>query len=156
VNGAVTVHVGGLQAFNSLKGIAVSVKGSSRETVGAARVELIRGGKAETTATSKLETVGVYMVNAKQSYTVTAKAAVAVNVAGSQRQNIKGGHTMGADGPVLLSGPKLKLTASGTITLACGACKVIINSSGISIEGASELTVDGSKVKLNENALGSV
>ncbi|WP_224372277.1 type VI secretion system Vgr family protein [Hyalangium versicolor] len=155
VNGSVKESVGGLAAINSLKGISFAVGGTATETVGAARVELIGGGKAETTGGSKLETVGVYMVNAKESLAIDAKAAVAVNIAGTQKQRISGGHSISADGPVLVSASQLKLKGKGTITLTCGSTKVVVKSGGIFVEGGAALTIEGSSIELDENALGT-
>ncbi|WP_224244455.1 type VI secretion system Vgr family protein [Hyalangium gracile] len=155
VNGSVTETVGGLAAFNSLKGVSFAVGGAATETVGAARVELIGGGKAETTGAAKAETVGIYMVDAKESLAVDAKAAIALNIAGAQKQNISGSHSLSAGGPVLVTAPQLKLKGSGTITLTCGPSKVVVKSAGIFVEGAASVTIEGSQVELNESALGT-
>lgn len=155
VEGSVTETVGGLAAFNSLKGVSFAVGGAATETIGAARVELIGGGKAETTGAAKAETVGIYMIDAKESLAVDAKAAIALSIAGTQKQNISGSHSMSAGGPVLVSAPQLKLKGKGTITLTCGPSKVVIKSAGIFVEGAASVTIEGSQVELDENALGT-
>ncbi|WP_144369961.1 hypothetical protein [Myxococcus stipitatus] len=147
--------VGGLAAINSLSGVSFAVGGESKELVGAARVELIKGSKSETTGAVKMETVGVYMVDAKESYVTDAKAAIAVNIAGGQSQKISGSHSMSADGPVVVNASKLSLKGKGTITLTCGPSKVIVKSNGILVEGAAEVTIEGSKIELDENALGT-
>ena len=103
----------------------------------------------------KAETVGVYMVKASQSYGVDAKAAIALNIAGSQSNDIGGGHSIASEAAVVVTAPKVKLKASGKITLACGACKVIVEGGGINIEGASEVTIEGSTVDLPETSLGT-
>jgi type VI secretion system secreted protein VgrG len=155
VGGSVKETVGGLAAINSLSGVSFAVGGASQEMVGAARVELIRGGKVETTGAIKTETVGVYMVDAKESYVTDAKAAIAINIAGAQTQRISGSHSMSADGPVVVNAPRLELKGQGTITLTCGPSKVIVKSNGILVEGAAEVTIEGSKIELDENALGT-
>ena len=101
------------------------------------------------------ETVAVYVVKAAKSYGLSAKAAIALNVAGGQSNKISGGHSIAAEGPLVVNAPTVSLKASGKITLACGACKVIIEGGGVMIEGASEVTIDGSTIKLPENALGT-
>ncbi|WP_342378041.1 type VI secretion system Vgr family protein [Myxococcus stipitatus] len=155
VEGSVKETVGGLAAINSLSGVSFAVGGESKELVGAARVELIKGSKSETTGAVKMETVGVYMVDAKESYVTDAKAAIAVNIAGGQSQKISGSHSMSADGPVVVNASKLSLKGKGTITLTCGPSKVIVKSNGILVEGATEVTIEGSKIELDENALGT-
>lgn len=155
VGGSVTETVGGLSAINSLGGVSFAVGGTSTETVGAARVELILGGKSETTGAAKAETVGVYMVDAKESFAVDAKAAIALNIAGTQTQKISGSHSLSADGPVVVTAPRLELKGKGTITLACGPCKVIVKSNGVLVEGAASLILEGSKIELDEGALGT-
>lgn len=155
VNGSVTESVGGLSAINSLGGVAVAIGGALTETVGAARIELIRNGKSETTGAAKLETVGVYMVNAKETLAIDAKAAIALTIAGSQTQKISGSHSLSAEGPVVVNAPRLELKGKGTITLTCGPSKVIVKSSGVLIEGAATVTVEGSKIELDEGALGT-
>jgi len=134
--------------------VSFGVEGASSETVGAARIELIGGGKTESTDASKLETVGTYMVNAKESLTVDAKGIV-LNIAGTQKQSISGSHSLSADGPVVVNAPKLKLKGSGTITLTCGPSKVVVKSGGIFVEGAASVTIEGGQVDLDENALGT-
>ncbi|MBX3275689.1 MAG: type VI secretion system tip protein VgrG [Sandaracinaceae bacterium] len=155
VEAAVSESVGGVAAWNSASGIATVIGGSNRETVGGARVELVKGGKSETVGAAKAETVGVYVAKAKKSYGVSAKAAIALNIAGPQSNKISGGHSIAAQGPVVVTAPTVSLKASGKITLACGACKVIIEGGGVNIEGASEVTIEGSTIKLPETSLGT-
>jgi type VI secretion system secreted protein VgrG len=155
VGGSFKETVGGLAAINSLGGVGFAVGGTSTETVGAARVELIRDGKSETTGAAKAETVGIYMVNAKESFAVDAKAAIALNIAGSQTQKISGSHSLSADGPVVVNASRLELKGKGTITLICGPSKVIVKSNGVLVEGAATLTIEGSKIELDEGALGT-
>ncbi|MCP3065264.1 type VI secretion system tip protein VgrG [Myxococcus sp. K38C18041901] len=155
VGGSVKETVGGLAATSSLSGVSYAVGGASQELVGAARVELIKGSKSETTGAVKMETVGVYMVDAKESFVTDAKAAIAINIAGKQTQRISGSHSMSTDGPVLVTAPRLSLKGQGTITLTCGPSKVIVKSNGILVEGAAEVTIEGSKIELDENALGT-
>jgi hypothetical protein len=155
VGGAVSESIGGVCVINGGRGVSFAIGGSNTERVGGARVEKILGGKSETTGSSKQETVGIYMLKAAESLAITAKAAAVLNIAGSQRQKIGGSHSITAEGPLVINAPKLSVKASGTITLACGACKVIIKSGGVYVEGASSLTIEGSTVLLDENVLGT-
>ncbi len=155
VGGAVTEDVGGVASWNSASGIATVIGGSNTEKVGAARLELIKGGKSETVAVAKAETVAVYMAKAAKSYGVSAKAAIALNIAGGQSNKISGGHSIAAKGPVVVTAPTVTMKASGKITLSCGACKVVIEGGGVNIEGASEVTIEGSTIKLPETSLGT-
>ena len=111
-----TETIGALCAINSAYGVAFAIGGSNTETIGAARVELIKGGKAETTGGSKIETVGVYVVNVSKGIAIDAPA-IALTIAGSQKQSISGSHGITAKGGVAITASKLKLEASGKITL---------------------------------------
>jgi len=155
VGGAVKESVGGLAAISSLKQVAFGVGGAATELVGAARVELIRGGKSETTGAAKVETVGVYMVDVKETFAVDAKAAIALTIAGGQTQKITGSHSLSSEGPVVVNAPQLKLKGKGTITLTCGSSKVVVKSDGVLVEGASSLTIEGTRIELDEGALGT-
>jgi type VI secretion system secreted protein VgrG len=155
VNGAVKESVGGAMAMSSASGVAISIGGTNTEMVGAARLELVKGGKSEITATSKVEAVGIYMVKAAQSYGVDAKAAITLAVAGVQSTKTGGGHSIAATGPVSIKTGVFSAKASGKITLACGACEVVISSSGIDIKGAGKLKIEGSTIQLDQNPLGT-
>jgi len=154
VAGNVTESVGGLAATNALKGISLTVGGTSKETVGAARLEMFGGGKIESTGGAKAETVGLYMLDSKESLAITAGAAAAENVAGALAQRISGSHGLTAKGLVRISAPTFKLKGKGVITLSCGSTKVIIKSDGVFVEGGASLTIEGSSIDLDEAALG--
>ncbi len=155
VEGNVTETIGGLCSVNSVGGISLAVGGKSSETAGAARIEAIGGGKNETTKGAKLETVGgLYRAEIKESLAIHAGTGVAENVAGPVKQHVKGSHTVSAKQAVVVTTPKVSLKASGTITLTCGSTKVVLESSGISVDGGGKLTVKGSKVELDEGVLG--
>ena len=55
----------------------------------------------------------------------------------------------------VLKALELSLKGKGTITLTCGQSKVIVKSDGILVEGAAEVTIEGKKIALDENALGT-
>jgi type VI secretion system secreted protein VgrG len=155
VQGAVGEKVGGAMAVSSASGITISIGGSNTEMVGAARMELVKGGKSEVSGAVKTEAVGVYMVKSSTSYGVDAKAAITLAIAGVQSTKCGGGHSIAAKGPVVINTGSFKAKASSAITLACGACKVVISSDGIDIKGASKVTIKGSTIQLEENPLGT-
>ncbi len=104
----------------------------------------MRGGKAESTGGKKLEAVGAYVVNAAQAIAIDAGAAVVLNVAGSMKQNIGKSHGITASGAAAVTVSKLKLDASGKITLKCGQASVVIGSDGVEIKGALKVTIEAS------------
>jgi type VI secretion system secreted protein VgrG len=147
VQGRVTETVGGLCSINSIGGISLSVGGKSTETTGAARIEAIGGGKSESTKAAKLETVGgLYRVEVAEALSIQAGTAVAENVAGAAKHHVKGSHSVSAKQAVVLTAPKISLKANGTITLSCGATKVILESSKVALDGTTKLTLKGSKI----------
>ncbi len=155
VGADVSETIGGLAAINSARGVTFSIAGDLTETVGAARLELIKGGKAETTSAAKAETVGVYKLDIAESLAITAKAALALSVAGSEKQSISGGYSISSDGPVVISAPQLKMTAGTQITFKVGDCKLILKSGTVAVDGDAKLDIKGSsEVKLKENLLG--
>ncbi len=155
VQGVVTETVGGLCAVNSVGGVSLAVGGNSSETAGAARIEAIGGGKSETTKGAKLETVGgLYRVEVSEGLSIQAGTGLGENVAGPVKQHVKGSYTISAKQAVVVTTPRISLKASGTITLSCGSTKVVLESSGIALDGGGKLTVKGSKVELDEGVLG--
>ncbi len=155
VQGQVTETVGGLCSVNSIGGISLSVGGKSTETTGAVRIEAIGGGKSESTKAAKLETVGgLYRVEVAEALSIQAGTAVAENVAGAAKHHVKGSHSVSAKQAVVLTAPKISLKANGTITLSCGATKVILESSKVALDGTTKLTLKGSKIELDEGVLG--
>jgi len=86
---------------------------------------------------------------------VDAKAAIALTIAGGQTQKITGSHSLSSEGPVVVNAPQLKLKGKGTITLTCGSSKVVVKSDGVLVEGASSLTIEGTRIELDEGALGT-
>lgn len=154
VGGDVTETIGGAQVLNALAGLSVTIGGSNRETVGAASLAMAGGGISESTGGSKAEQVAAYVVNASASAAVTASAALSMTVAGAERRTVSGAHAIAAKGPLVVNTPTLQ-AKGGSITLSCGACKVVIDRGGISIEGASMVKLKGGTIVLDESVMGT-
>jgi len=153
VGGDLTDTIGALAALSTVSNIGIGIGGNNTETIGAARIELIKNGKVENVGTTKTETTGTYVVKAKETINVDAKAAIAITVA-SQKQKIGKGHAVSGGGVVAITTSKLDLKSSGKISLICGAAKVVIDSSGVDISGPLGVTVQGtSKVEMKAPAI---
>src|SRR5262249_7969402 len=137
---------------NTVGPLSLTVAGSSKETVGAARIEAVAGGKSETTGGSKTETVGVYMIKASKGLSVDALAAT-YNIAGTQKQKITGSHGQSAKGAAAVTTSRLKLEAEEKITLKCGQAEVVIGSDGVNFKG-NDVTIEGtSKLEMTPPAI---
>lgn len=154
VGGSLTESVGGAQVVSAIGGIAIGVGGSSTETVGAARIEVAGGGHAETTGGNKVETVGgAEIVLASGSIAQDATGSAAISVGGVMTQKIAGNHSITADGAVVVTSAVLKLQASGSLTLKCGAAEVVVDGSGVLIKGTL-VTLSAGTIKLQPGAIG--
>lgn len=151
VGADMTETIGALGAINSAYGVSFNVGGSSTETVGAARAELVKGGHSESCA-SKTETVGVYFVNAAEGFGVEATGAIALNTA-SSKWTLGKGYAATASGICAVTAASVSLDASETITLKCGGGEVIIDKSGISFKGDIQVTVEGSTIEAEPPAI---
>ncbi|HBQ18133.1 MAG TPA: hypothetical protein DEF51_45760 [Myxococcales bacterium] len=151
VGADMTETIGALGAINSAYGVSFNVGGSSTETVGAARAELVKGGHSESCA-SKTEMVGVYFVNAAEGFGVEATGAIALNTA-SSKWTLGKGYAATASGICAVTAASVSLDASETITLKCGGGEVIIDKSGISFKGDIQVTVEGSTIEAEPPAI---
>ncbi|MEC7522934.1 MAG: type VI secretion system tip protein TssI/VgrG [Myxococcota bacterium] len=152
VAGDMSETIGALGAMNSAYGVTFGVGGSSTETVGAARAELVKGGHSESAA-SKTETVGVYFVNASGGFSVEATGAIALNTA-SSKWTLGKGYAATAKALCAVTAASIDLNASETITLKCGGGEVIIDKSGISFKGDIKVSVEGSTIEVEPPAIG--
>lgn len=155
VGGDVSESIGGAQVLNALAGLSVTIGGSNDELIGAASLTLAGGGISETTGTSKAEQVGAYVVNTSGSAAISAQAALAMTVAGAERVTASGSHSIAAKGPLVVNTPTLQIKGGGSITLSCGACKVVIDGGGVAIEGAAMVKIKGGVVVLDESVMGT-
>ncbi|HJL19797.1 MAG TPA: type VI secretion system tip protein TssI/VgrG [Sandaracinaceae bacterium LLY-WYZ-13_1] len=152
VAGDMSESVGALGAINSAYGVTWSVGGSSTETVGAARAELVQGGHSESCA-SKTETVGVYFVNAAGGFGVEADGAIALNTA-SSKWTLGKGYAATASGACAVTAASIDLNASETVTLKCGGGEVIVDKGGITFKGNIDVTVEASTIEMEPPAIG--
>lgn len=118
IGAGVTESIGALAVISSAHDVTLGIGGSSKETVGAPRVELIKGAKAES-CTNKIETVGTYAIKTKAGITINAKPAVALTVA-SEKQDMRGGHDVEAGRAAALTASTVTLEGSDHVTLTAG------------------------------------
>jgi type VI secretion system secreted protein VgrG len=150
VIGNVTETIGGLVAISSAKGISVGTGGNRKELIGAARVEAIRGGRTESTGAAKSENIaGVYTLKTQEDIVISAGAAGSVEVSGAIKQDIGGSHTLAGENDTKVKAKRLKLKAGTSVALQCGMAKVVIDSSGITISGLNQISIEGDKITMD-------
>jgi hypothetical protein len=150
VIGNVTENIGGLVAITSAKGITVGTGGNLKQVIGAVRVETIRGGRTESTGAAKSENIGgLYTLKTQDDIVIDAGAAGAIKVSGTISQTIGGSHTLAGKNETKIKTKKLKLKGGTSVALECGWAKVVFDSSGISIFGLSQITIEGDKITMD-------
>jgi type VI secretion system secreted protein VgrG len=153
VGGDMTESIGALGALSSAYGIDLSIGGSSTETIGAARAEIVKGGHSESAA-SKTETVGVYFVNASGGFGVNATGAITLNTA-SSKWDLGKGYAATASAVLAATAATVSLDAAEAVTLKCGPAEVVIDKSGIGCKGAISVSIEATgSMKVKPPAIG--
>ena len=126
--------VGSIKATIAAAGIHTTVKGARTHTIGAARVELVGGTRAESCIADKIEKALGLVVISKGAESETVGAARTTMVGGAILQKIGGSHTVTATGKAVFVGAFHQIDASSAIVFKCGDSEVVINGSGIAIK----------------------
>jgi type VI secretion system secreted protein VgrG len=126
--------VGSLKATIAAAGIHTTISGARTHKIGAARVELVGGTRAETCTADKTEKAVGLVVISKGAESETVSGARTTMVGGAILEKIGGSHTVTATGKAIFVGAFHKIDASGSITLKCGDSQVVIDGSGIAIK----------------------
>jgi type VI secretion system secreted protein VgrG len=129
-----TESVGSIKAAIAAAGIHTTVKGARTHTIGAARVELVGGTRAETCAADKTEKAVGLLVVSKGPESETASGSRTTMVGGAILEKIGASHTVTASGTATFIGAYHKIDASGSIVLKCGGSEVVIDGGGIAIK----------------------
>jgi type VI secretion system secreted protein VgrG len=128
--------VGSIKVAIAAAGIHTTIKGARTHKIGAARVELVAGTRAESCTADKTEKAVGLVVISKGAEEETVGAARSTMVGGAILEKIGGGHTVSATGKAMFIGAFHKIDASGSITFKCGESEVVIDGSGVAIKGA--------------------
>ncbi|MDI3284254.1 type VI secretion system tip protein TssI/VgrG [Polyangium sp. 15x6] len=142
--------VGGLKATIAAAGIHTTVNGARTQDVGAARVELVAGTRAETCLADKTEkALGLAVISgAPESETVGGSRTTMVG--GAVVDKIGGSHTVVATSKGMFVGAFHKVDASESIVFKCGASEVVIDGGGITIKSPL-VTITAPNVKEKGN-----
>jgi type VI secretion system secreted protein VgrG len=141
--------VGSLKVTIAAAGIHTTIKGARTHKVGAARVELVGGTRAETCTADKTEKALGLVVLSKGAEEETVSGARSTMVGGAILEKIGGSHTVSATGKAIFVGAFHKIDASGSISFKCGSSEVVIDGGGIAIK-SKLVTITGPNVTLTK------
>ncbi len=142
--------VGSVKATIAAAGIHTTIKGARTHKIGAARVELVGGTRAETCSADKTEKAVGLVVISKAAEEETAGGARTTMVGGAILEKIGGSHTVTASGKAMFVGAFHKIDASGSITFKCGGSEVVISGSGVAIK-SKLVTITAPNVTLTKD-----
>jgi type VI secretion system secreted protein VgrG len=137
INACAATHdekIGSLKVTIAAAGIHTTVKGARNHKIGAARVELVGGTRAESCIADKTEKAVGLVVISKGPESETVGAARTTMVGGAILQKIGGSHTITATGKAMFVGAFHQIDASTAIVFKCGSSEVVINGGGIAIK----------------------
>ena len=143
--------VGSIKATIAAAGIHTTVKGARTHAIGAARVELVGGTRAETCTADKTEKAVGLVVISKGPESETVGGARTTMVGGAILEKIGASQTITATGKAMFVGAFHKIDASSSITLKCGSSEVVINGSGVTIKTPGAVTITAPNVKLTKS-----
>ena len=139
--------VGSIKATIAAAGIHTTVKGARTHKVGAARVELVGGTRAESCLADKTEKAVGLVVLSKAPESETVGGSRTTMVGGAILEKIAAGHAVTATGKAMFVGAFHKIDASNSIVLKCGDSEVVIDGGGVAIKSAL-VTITAPKVTL--------
>ncbi len=128
--------VGSVKATIAAAGIHTTVKGARTQDVGAARIELVGGTRAETCLADKKEKAIGLVVISKAPESETVGGSRTTMVGGAILEKIGGSQTVVATGTGTFVGAFHKIDASTAIVFECGESSVVIDGSGVTIKAA--------------------
>jgi type VI secretion system secreted protein VgrG len=143
--------VGSLKATIAAAGIHTTINGARTHKIGAARVELVGGTRAETCLAGKTENAVGLVVISKAAEEETAGGARTTMVGGAILEKIGGSHTVTASGKALFVGAFHQIDASESISFKCGDSEVVINGDGVAIKTPGAVTITAPDVTLTKS-----
>ena len=140
--------VGSIKATIAAAGIHTTVKGARTHKVGAARVELVGGTRAESCLADKTEKAIGLVVISKAPESETVGGSRTTMVGGAVLEKIAAGFAVTATGKAMFVGAFHKIDASESIVFKCGDSEVVIDGSGIAIKTPGIVTITAPNVTL--------
>lgn len=141
--------VGSIKATIAADGIHTTVKGDRSQSIGAARVELVAGGRTETCNGSKTETELGLVVLSKGAESESVGSSRTTMVGGAVMQKMGGGYAVTAGSKAMFIGAFHKIDASSSIVFKCGASELTIDGSGVNIT-SPVITITAPKITLTK------
>jgi type VI secretion system secreted protein VgrG len=141
--------IGSIRATIALDSINTNIGGDRTQDIGAARVELVNGTRAES-CDSKTETALGLVVITGGDEAESVGGANSTMVGGAILAKVGGSAKVAAGGAALFVGALHKVDASGKITFNCGGSSVVIDGGGITMESAT-IRIAGASVKLTKS-----
>jgi type VI secretion system secreted protein VgrG len=126
--------IGSVKATIAAAGIHTTIKGARNQKVGAARVEIVGGTRAESCLADKTEKAIGLVVLSKAPESEAVGGARSTMVGGAILEKIGGSHTVAATSKAMFVGAFHKIDASTAIVFKCGGSEVVISGSGIAIK----------------------
>jgi type VI secretion system secreted protein VgrG len=142
--------VGSIKATIAAAGIHTTVNGPRTHKIGAARVELVGGGRDESCTVDKTEKALGLVVISKGAEEETVDGARTTMVGGAILEKIGGSHTVSATGKAMFVGAFHKVDASEAIVFKCGDSEVVIDGGGVAIKSPL-VTITAPKVTLTKS-----
>ncbi|HZF47687.1 MAG TPA: type VI secretion system tip protein TssI/VgrG [Polyangiaceae bacterium] len=144
-----TESVGSVKATIAAAGIHTTIKGARTQNVGAVRVELVGGTRAETCLSDKTEkAIGLVVLSGAPESEMVGRSRTTM-VGGAILEKIGASHTVAAGGKAMFVGAFHKVDASSAIVFKCGDSEVVIDGGGVTIKSTT-VTISAPKVTLTK------
>src|SRR6185369_2625884 len=149
VSGKQDEKVGTFKITAAVNGINNNTSGDMKQSIGAARLEMVLGNRSEDVGGNKDETsIGLVIVS-RADETEKVTGSITRMVGGAILEKIGGGHSITASAPATFIGAFHKIEAGTSITLKCGASEVVIDGSGIAMKSPI-VTITAGKVSMTK------
>jgi type VI secretion system secreted protein VgrG len=142
--------IGSLKVTIAANGIHTTVAGARKQDIGAARIELVVGTRAENCLANKTENELGLVVLSKAPEQETVGGNRTTMVGGAILEKIGGSQKITAKGLLTLAGAFHKVEATTAIVFQCGSSSVTIDGSGVTIKSPL-VTITAPKVMLKSS-----
>jgi type VI secretion system secreted protein VgrG len=136
--------IGSLRATIAAGDINTNIGATRTQTIGAARIELVRGLRAEACA-DKTETAAGLVVVTGGDEGEDVGGTKTSNIGGALLAKVGANAQIAAGGAAAFIGALHKVDASGKITFNCGASSVVIDGGGVTIKSPM-VNIAGAKI----------
>ncbi|MBI4704939.1 MAG: type VI secretion system tip protein VgrG [Deltaproteobacteria bacterium] len=147
VGGNQTDKIGAVLARATVEDVNTNVAGSLSQSIGAARVELVWGNRAEVVGGLKNESAVGLVVVSRGDESETVGAAKTQMVGGAVLEKIAGAHNIEAGGPATFIGAFHKIEAGTSITFKCGLSEVVVDGGGVTLQSPL-IAITAGKIQL--------